>query len=91
MCHLKFHKAKGKDLTLKAKAKTKCVLKDPRGQGHVLEDSITGSVVPDSTIQSQNIVARIFDQNDCYFFGISSMSCMSMPNLSDYDSNFILV
>ena len=45
MCHWKFHKAKTKDMSHEAKAKDlkmKCILKDPRGQGHVLEDSITG-------------------------------------------------
>jgi len=38
------HKAKAKDSTLKAKAKTKdfkIVLEDPRGRGLVLEDSNT--------------------------------------------------
>jgi len=51
------HKAKAKDSTLKAKAKTKdfkIVLKDPRGRGLVLEDSITASLQLSRTTMHYN-------------------------------------
>jgi len=52
-------KAKAKDSTLKARAKTKdfnIVLEDPRGRGLVLEDSKTASRSPDDGDNPSNFI-----------------------------------